>query len=40
MATMLCAFILPQKSYSQIGIEANYGLNGVFEPSINDLSGL
>lgn len=40
MAMMLCAFILPKKSFGQIGIEVNYGLNGVFEPSINDLSHL
>ena len=38
IATLLCVFFLPKNTYAQIGVEVNYGLNGVFEPSINELS--
>ena len=37
---MLCALFLPKNAYAQVGVEVNYGLNGVFEPSINNLSHL
>ena len=37
---MLCALFLPKNTYAQVGVEVNYGLNGVFEPSINNLSHL
>ena len=40
MAILLCALFLPKNTYAQVGVEVNYGLNGVFEPSINDLSHL
>ncbi|TDR23014.1 hypothetical protein [Flavobacterium cheniae] len=40
MAILLCSLFLSKNTYAQIGVEVNYGLNGVFEPSINDLSHL
>ena len=40
IAILLCALFLPKNTYAQVGVEVNYGLNGVFEPSINDLSHL
>ena len=40
IAILLCALFLPKNTYAQVGVEVNYGLNGVFEPSINDLSQL
>ncbi len=40
IAILLCALFLPKNTYAQVGVEVNYGLNGVFEPSINNLSHL
>ena len=40
MAILLCSLFLSKNTYAQIGVEVNYGLNGVFEPSINNLSHL
>ena len=40
MAILLCSLFLSKNTYAQVGVEVNYGLNGVFEPSINNLSHL
>lgn len=37
-ALTIIASFLPVTSQAQFGIEANYGLSGVFEPSINEIS--
>jgi OOP family OmpA-OmpF porin len=37
-ALTIIASFLPITSQAQFGIEANYGLSGVFEPSINEIS--
>jgi hypothetical protein len=35
---LLCSLLISNLSFSQYGIEVNYGLNGVFKPSINNFS--
>ena len=37
-ALIIIASFLPVTSQAQFGIEANYGLSGVFQPSINEIS--
>lgn len=37
-ALTIIASFLPVTSQAQFGIEANYGLSGVFQPSINEIS--
>lgn len=35
---LLCSLFFSNLSFSQYGIEVNYGLNGVFQPAINNFS--
>jgi hypothetical protein len=35
---LLCTILFSNLSFSQYGIEVNYGLNGIFQPSINNFS--
>ena len=37
-ALIIIASFLPVTSQAQFGIEANYGLSGVFQPNINEIS--
>ena len=35
---LLCTILFSNSTFSQYGIEVNYGLNGIFQPSINNFS--